>query len=133
VGPASARHARTEARDPRGGETIFSLPGPPAGRSWRRRGRALWLLVGRCDQEGFRGQFARLFRLLEAKPRAERKTQRGKLNRDRFRAPVQAHPAALGAVRQSCGLRLIALPFIAASISKMRSFKRRTSARCACR
>jgi hypothetical protein len=27
VGPASARHARTEARAQRGGETIFSLRG----------------------------------------------------------------------------------------------------------
>lgn len=42
VGPAFARHARTEARLKRGGETIFSLRGPPAGRSWRRRGRASW-------------------------------------------------------------------------------------------
>jgi len=32
VGPAFARHARTDSPRERGGETIFSLRGPPAGR-----------------------------------------------------------------------------------------------------
>lgn len=42
MGPAFARYARTDSPRERGGETIFSLRVPPAGRSWRRRGRASW-------------------------------------------------------------------------------------------
>jgi len=58
VGPAFARHARTDSPQKRGGETIFSLSGLPAGRSWRRRGRALrWRMAKRfgvkcSDQAG---------------------------------------------------------------------------------
>ena len=33
VGPAFARHARTDSPRGRGGEMIFTLGGPPAGRS----------------------------------------------------------------------------------------------------